>query len=136
MVKKIELEIDEMLYNVAQQKLDMTLSEFLEYSLSMYIHQDDEYSTLFKKGAKLQNDFNNIRKRMYELEKRYDENKDNQEYYDKAMITVDRIYSELGYIGKNQLNKIANQNNLNHVDLIHYVENLQYKVTNFGALPK
>ena len=67
---------------------------------------------------------------------RYDKNKNNQEYYDSAMITVNRLYDKQGYIGKNQLKAIANRNNLNHIDLIYYVENLDYKVTNFGALPK
>ena len=57
--------------------------------------------------------------------------------YDNAMITITRIYNELGYIGKNQLRKIANQNNLNHTDLIKYVrKNTDYEITNFGDLPK
>lgn len=133
----IKINIDEELYKASKDKLNMSLDEFVDYSLTMFIHQEDEYSRLFQKGAKLQSELNKLQKRMLELEVRNDENKNNQEYYDKAMITVNRIHNELGYIGKNQLKKIANNNNLNHIDLIHYVERLDdYNITNFGDLPK
>lgn len=134
---KVTLEISKELYIASKDKLDMSLNDFIEYSLSMYIFNDDEYSTLFKKACKHYNELNNVKNRMYALERKNRSNKDNQKYYDKAMVTVTRIHNRLGYIGKNQLRKIANQNNLNHNDLIRYVSNLDgFTVTNFGNLPK
>ena len=103
----------------------------------MYVFNDDEYSSLFKKACKHYKELNNVKNKMYLLEKKNRSNKDNQKAYDNCMVTVDRIHNALGYIGKNQLRKIANQNNLNHNDLIRYVSRLEgYTVTNFGDLPK
>lgn len=134
---KVTLEIDEILWDTAKDDLDMSPNDFFEYALTMYIFNDDEYSKLFRKGAKLYKDLLKIKDKMFNLEKSNRKNKSNQEAYDNAMITVSRIHSGLGYIGKNQLRKIANQNNLNHGDLIRYVErNTDYKITNFGDLPK
>ena len=134
---KIVLEISEELYHTSKDKLDMSIDDFLEYSLSMYVYNDDEYSALFKKACKHYKELKNAKDKMYLLEKKNRMNKDNKKSYDEAMITVSRIHSRLGYIGKNQLRKIANQNNLNHNDLIRYVTRLDgYTVTNFGDLPK
>ena len=139
MTDKVEvtLEIDRILWDNAQDDLDMSPNDFFEYALTMYIFNEDEYSKLFRKGAKLYNDLNRIKDKMFNLEKDNRKNKSNEEAYVKSMITITRIHNELGYIGKNQLRKIANQNNLNHSDLIRYVErNTDYTITNFGDLPK
>lgn len=133
---EIKLSVDKMLWENAQDDLDMSPNLFFEYALTMYIFNDDEYSKLFRKGAKLYSELDRIKDKMFNLEKNNRNNVSNEESYNTAMITVNRIYNELGYIGKNQLRKIANQNNLNHSDLIKYVERNGYKVTNFGDIPK
>ena len=133
----ITLEVDKVLWDNAQDDLDMSPNLFFEYALTMHIINNDEYSELFRKGAKLYSELDKIKDKMFNLENDNRKNKSNQEAYDKSMITINRIVGELGYIGKNQLRKIANQNNLNHSDLIKYVErNTDYTITNFGDLPK
>ena len=133
----ITLEVDKVLWDNAQDDLDMSPNLFFEYALTMYIINNDEYSELFRKGAKLYSELDKIKDKMFNLENDNRKNKSNQEAYDKSMITINRIVGELGYIGKNQLRKIANQNNLNHSDLIKYVErNTDYTITNCGDLPK
>lgn len=134
---KTEIHIDEELYHNSINKLDMSLSDFVEYSLSMLIYNDDKYSKLFQKGCKSYNDLLNFRKKLYALEEKNNRNKSNQEAYDNAMISILRIHDKIGYIGKNQLRKIANQNDLNHMDLIEYVKrNTNCEIRNFGGIPK
>lgn len=134
---RITIEINTDLYLSAKDKLDLSIDEFVEYSMSMFVHNDDEYSKLFSKGCKTYTELQKIKARMYKLELKNRKNEDNQEAYDNAMETVNRIHSNMGYIGKNQLRKIANQNDLNHDALIKYVSDLGiYDIRNFGGLPK
>lgn len=136
--KKIEikLNIDEHLWLLAKDKLDMTGSEFLEYALRLYIREDSQVARLFKKGIKLQMELNKVTARLYKLENR--NSKDiNVEEFESAMETVFRIQDVLGYVGKNQLKKIATQREFNINEWIKYVQNQEnIIVKNFGELPK
>ena len=135
--RKLEIEVDEILYLSSKDKLDMSLDEFIEYSLSMYLNNTDEYSLLFQKACEHYKNYKNTIQKMNKITQNNRQNKYTQQNYDTAMITVNRIHGRLGYIGKNQIRKIANQNNLNHVDLIRYVEKQGiYDVRNFGDSPK
>ena len=92
---------------------------------------------LMKKASQLQSELNQIQGRMYKLQNKNKENNNNQELYEKAMVTVNRIHNELGYIGKNQIRRIANQNELNSEHFLRYVQKQEdIIVKNYGALPK
>jgi hypothetical protein len=134
---KTEIEIDKELYYNSIDKLDMTLSEFVEYSLNMLIYNDDKYSKLFQKGCKSYKELLNFRNKLYSLEEKNKKNKSNKENYDMAMISIQRMHDKLGYIGKNQIREIANRNDLNHNDLMNYIKrNTSYEIRNFGGLPR
>lgn len=128
--------VDEDLWLSAKDKLEMSRSDFIDYVLSIYLMEDSEVSRLMKKGAKLQTELNQTIGRIQSLE-----NKNNgvktSESYKKLMPTVYRIHDALGYIGRNQLRKLATQNELNPSGFIRYVEKQEgIEVKKYGALPK
>lgn len=128
--------VDEDLWLSAKNKLEMSRSDFIDYVLSIYLMEDSEVSRLMKKGAKLQTELNQTIGRIQSLE-----NKNNgvktSESYKKLMPTVYRIHDALGYIGRNQLRKLATQNELNPSGFIRYVEKQEgIEVKKYGALPK
>ena len=128
--------VDEDLWLSAKDKLEMSRSDFIDYILSIYLMEDSEVSRLMKKGAKLQTELNQTIGRIQSLE-----NKNNgvktSESYKKLMPTVYRIHDALGYIGRNQLRKLATQNELNPSGFIRYVEKQEgIEVKKYGALPK
>lgn len=129
--------IDERLWDSVRNDLDITLGEFVEQSLRLFSGEDTEMGKLMKKASQLQSELNQIQGRMYKLQNKNKENNNNQELYEKAMVTVNRIHNELGYIGKNQIRRIANQNELNSEYFLRYVQKQEdIIVKNYGALPK
>lgn len=138
LTKKIEvkLNVDEHLWLLAKDKLDMNGSEFLEYALRLYLREDSQIAKLFKKGIKLQMELNKVTARMYKLQNKNKSNLNIKEF-ENAMETVYRIQDVLGYVGKNQLQRIANQREFNNNDWIKYVQNQEgIIVKNYGELPK
>ena len=128
--------VDEDLWLSAKDKLDMSRSDFIDYVLSIYLMEDSEVSRLMKKGAKLQAELNQTIGRIQSLENKNNGMK-NTELYEQLMPTVYRIHNALGYIGRNQLRKLATQNEINPTGFIRYVEKQEgIEVKKYGALPK
>lgn len=138
MSEKIEvtIEIDEYLWVLAKDKLDMSRSEFVEYALRLYLREDNQESRLLKKGVQLQSELNKITGRLYKLQNKNNNNV-NAKQFEEAMETVYRIHKVLGYVGKNQLQKIANQKEFSYSEWELYVKKQDgIIVKNYGELPK
>ena len=133
---EVTIEVDEYLWVLAKDKLNMSRSEFVEYALRLYLREDSQESKLFKKGVQLQSDLNKITGRLHKLQRKNNANV-NIEQFDEAMETVYRIHNVLGYVGKNQLQKIANQKEFNYNEWESYVRKQDgVIVKNYGELPK
>lgn len=130
---KHEITVDENLLLRAKSELDMSIDEFIEYSLTMYLQHEDNYAKLFYDGAKHYSQLKKIQDKMYAMEHK---TKSNNNSYDNAMIIVDRIHTNLGHIGKDRLRKIAADNDIGGTDLINHTISLGYNVTNFTATAK
>lgn len=129
--------IDEALWDSVKNDLNISLGEFVEQSLLLFAGKDTEMGRLMKKATQLQSELNQIQGRIYKLQNKNKDNIDNQELYEKAMVTVNRIHNVLGYIGRNQLRNIANQNEINSEHFIRYVQKQDgITIKNYGALPK
>lgn len=138
MTDKIEvtITIDEYLWSLAKDKLDMGRSEFVEYALRLYLREDSNVSRVFKRGVELQAELDKVTNRLYTLQNK-NKTKFNEKEYLEAMETVYRINDVLGYVGKNQLKKIANQREFNAKQWIQYVEKQEgIIIKNYGELPK
>lgn len=138
MTDKIEvtITIDEYLWSLAKDKLDMGRSEFVEYALRLYLREDSNVSRVFKRGVELQAELDKVTNRLYTLQNK-NKTKFNEKEYLEAMKTVYRINDVLGYVGKNQLKKIANQREFNAKQWIQYVEKQEgIIIKNYGELPK
>lgn len=134
MKEEIITRINKDLYLQAKDELDMSFDEFVEYALTIYLSRDnvDEYARLFRKACKLYNDLDNVKQKLYNLSE-FDDSDD----YSKCIETVDRMHNRLGYVGRNQLRKIAKNNNVSPTGLINFIERTgEYDVRNFGDAPK
>lgn len=128
--------VDEDLWTSAKEKLDMSRSEFIDYVLTIFLVEDSEISRLMKKGAKLQSELNQTIGRIQSLENK-NNGIDTTKKYNELMPTVIRIHNALGYIGRNQLRKLATQNEVNPTGFIRFVEKQEgIVVKKYGALPK
>lgn len=114
----------------------MSRSEFVEYALRLYLREDNQESRLLKKGVQLQSELNKITGRLYKLQNKNNNNV-NAKQFEEAMETVYRIHKVLGYVGKNQLQKIANQKEFSYSEWELYVKKQDgIIVKNYGELPK
>lgn len=128
--------IDDQLWLKAQNELPMPINEFIENCFRWYLGTDTKNSRLLKKAVKLQTELDKVTNKIYKEQNRKS-NIDNTQEYIKAMETVYRIHNELGYIGRNQLEKIGNQHNFNINDWIKFVSDTdEITIENYGALPK
>ena len=133
---EVVITIDEYLWNLAKDKLNMSRSEFIEYALRLYLREDSNVSRVFKKGINLQVELDKVTNRLYSLENK-NKTKYNEREYSEAMETVYRINDVLGYVGKNQLKKIANQREFNVNQWLRFVEKQDgIVIKNYGELPK
>lgn len=133
---EVVITIDEYLWNLAKDKLNMSRSEFIEYALRLYLREDSNVSRVFKKGINLQVELDKVTNRLYALENK-NKTKYNEKEYLEAMETVYRINDVLGYVGKNQLKKIANQREFNVNQWLRFVEKQEgIVIKNYGELPK
>ena len=134
--QEIKVKIDEDLYSQSKEKLKMSFSEFVEYCISLYINADDQYSQIFKNACDSYNKYLRYREKLHKLEKNNFTNENNLTEFKQAIDTMNRIHDKIGYIGKNQIRNIATRNDLNPNTLIHYAEEHEYDVRNFGDSPK
>ena len=132
---KCDISIDKELLLNAKNKLTMSLDDFVEYSLSMYLQHDDKYAKLFYEGAEHYSELKKIQDKIHALDNKKED--DNDESLEKAMFMIQRIHDEMKYIGKNQIRDAAINYDLSPNDLVSYVESLDgFEVRKFGALPK
>ena len=129
----VEITVDENLLLRAKSELTMSLDDFVEYALTMYLQHEDSYAKLFYDGAKHYSELKKIQEKMQRMDSN---DPKNNESYNKAMATVERIHSNLGHIGKDKLRKIAVDNDISGADLINHTISLGYTVTNFTATMK
>lgn len=135
MKEAVTVNITKELYLQAKNNLEMSIDDFIEYSLSLYLSKDtnDEYARLFSKACKLYNDLENVKKKLNKLANTESDEVD----YTECIETINRIHDKLGYVGRNQIRKIAKNNNVSPVRLMDYVEaSGVYDVRNFGDAPK
>ena len=111
----------------------MSPNLFFEYALTMYLQHEDSYAKLFYDGAKHYSELKKIQEKMQRMDSN---DPKNNESYNKAMVTVERIHSNLGHIGKDKLRKIAVDNDISGADLINHTISLGYTVTNFTVTMK
>ena len=129
----IQIKIDPILLLRAKSELTMSIDEFVEYALTMYLRHEDSYAKLFYDGAKHYTALKKIQTKMGKLEK----NANDDSSYEQAMETVSRIHGNLDHIGKDKLRKIAADNDIGVNDFINHVISLgEYNVTNYTATMK
>lgn len=129
--------VDNTIWELAQDKIDISLSLFIENTLKIYLGQDDELGKLMKKEAELQREIDAIQSKICQLRDKQRKESEKQYLFDKPMLTVNRIHDRLGYVGENQLRKIANQNDLPPQQLIDYCKQQDnITIERFAELPK
>ena len=129
--------IDNTIWDLAQDKIDISLSLFIENTLKMYLGQDDELSKLMKKEVELQKELDIVQSKICQTREKQRKENNQKHIYDDAMTTINRIADRLGYIGENQIRKIANQNDIPPQQLIEHCRvNTNLKIENFGESPK
>ena len=128
--------MDDYIWDLAREELDVSISEFVENQLRTYLDEDDELSVLMKEEANLQNKLNSIQAKICNLRERKHDEKVRKKEFDNAMISINSIHNELGYVGKNQIKFIAKKNDLSTVELLEHCRDEELNITNFGEIPK
>ena len=133
---KHSVSIDDNIWELAKDQLDISMSAFFFLLLRSYLGEEDELSKLLRREAKLQNELDVVQAKICQLRDKRKKQLKQEHVLDKPMITVNRIHNKMGYIGRNQLRKIAHQNDIPPNILIEHCEKQKLNLRNFGELPK
>ena len=121
---------------MARDKLDMSISEYCENQLRAFLGEEDQLSKLLRKEAKLQSELDVVQAKICQLRDRNRKKSKQKKVFDEAMIPINRIHERLGYVGRNQIRKIAHQNDIPPQQLIEHCEELKLNLKNFAEVPK
>ena len=136
MVKKQRcINISDDVWNRLNTEVDMSNSQVIERLLRIYLDESDEEAELMKLAEKQQHDLDITLSKLCEIRERKKNQKKNGTLFDSAMVSINRIYEKLGYVGKNQIKNIAKQNDVSSIELEEHIKDKGIPVKNLYAPP-
>ena len=130
------ISIDDEIWEKAGEKLE-NRSAFIEHQLRLIVdstfEQEDE---ILKTINEKREEINVLEDKLCSYrKKRLKKSQDNQ-LFDAAMVSINRLHDNLGAIGKNQIKKIARRNHIPFDLLLSHCYEKELNVVNFGEVPK
>ena len=130
------ISIDEDVWEKAGGKLE-NRSAFIENQLRLAVDlANDEEDELLKKKKKKREEINVLEDELCSYRKKRLKKSQENHLFDTAMISINRLYTNLGEVGKNQIKNIARSNHIPYDLLLNHCYEQNIKIVNFGAVPK
>ena len=132
--KKVSISIDPVLWDEAGVKIP-NRSAFIEEQLELYLANDlseekEVLELIDEKNAEL----SVLEGKLCKLrEARLKKVKD-VDIFDAPMVSINRLHSKLGHVGKNQIKMFAKNNDVPYDALLQYVVDLGLNIVNFAEV--
>ena len=110
-------------------------SATIEHLLRLYLDEGDEEAELMKLAEKQQRELDITLAKLCDIREKKRKRKKQDSLYDAPLVTINRIYDKLGFVGKNQIIQIAKQHNLDEDLLIDKCVKSNIKVVKFYNPP-
>lgn len=129
------INISDDVWNRLSNDVDTSNSQIIEHLLRIYLDESDEEAELMKLAEKQQNALNITLSKLCEVRERKKNKKKNGTLFDKPMESINRIYENIGFVGKNQIKNIAKQNDVSALELEEHIKSMDIPVKNMYAPP-
>ena len=132
--KKVSISIDADLWDEAGVKIP-NRSAFIEEQLELYLANDlseekEVLELIDEKNAEL----SILEGKLCKLrEARLKKVKD-VDIFENPMVSINRVHSKLGHVGKNQIKMFAKRNEVPYDALLQHVEGLGFNIVNFAEV--
>jgi len=133
--KTVNITIDEHIWDLARDILG-NRSAWIEKQLRIALNEEDDETKIMKKIQKKENEINVLKDKLCKLRERKANQLKVVGLFDKSMISINRMHSKLGAIGKNQIRRIAKVNDVPSVELINYCEEKGLNIVEYLEVPK
>lgn len=134
--EKLTLSVDGVLIEMAKQRLDTSISQFLENQLRRYFSAGDDVQRILDENQELNNKLNANNERLSHIRKKEAMDAEFNKPLEKAMTILNRMHERLGVIGENQISYIAGSNNLEFHMLKEECEKEGMNIVPFSEVPK
>lgn len=128
--------IDKNVWALAKDKLPTSRSAFIEHQIKLFLNIEDPEQKVLDKICSKKQELHALEDKLYSIQEAKKLKKENGIDFSNCMIPVNRLVSNQGNIGRNQLRNIAHQNDVSSEDLEqHCIEN-DIEIVNFAEVPK
>ena len=132
--KNVTLSVNPELWALSKDILPYNRSEFFERCLEDFIGSTDEIADLKKEIENLEIELKNKKLKLEHLENKKKINSEDKAVINKAMETVQRIVKEHGSITNQQIEHIANNNQLSKYVLTKEIHENKLKIVKIGEV--
>ena len=126
-VKKT-ITLDKDLADAAKTKLAMPLSTFLNLCLQEELNASDEIEEVKKEISEYESHLTFLRSKLCRLEKDKQVEIDSKKGLLEAFNTLERIHSQYGKIGENQIDNVAMYRKVDRFELLHMCQDAGFEV--------
>lgn len=134
--KKVSISIDPEIWENAKLKLD-NCSAFIEEQLDVYLSNDlTEERELLKLIEEKNAELSILEGKLCKLREARLSKVNDMDIFEAPMVSLNRLHSGLGCIGKNQIKIFANKNNVPYDALLDHVISSGLNVVNYAEVAK
>lgn len=134
--KKVSISIDPDIWEDAKIKLG-NCSQFIESQLEMYLGNDlSEEREVLKLIEEKNAELSVLEGKLCKLREARLSKVDDMNIFEAPMVSIRRIHGNLGHVGKNQIKRFANQNDVPYDALLEHVVSEGLRVVNFAEVRK
>jgi len=133
--KTVNITLDEHIWDLAKDVLG-NRSAWIEKQLRIALNEEDDEAQIMKKIQKKENEVNVLKDKLCKLREKKAKQLQVDGIFDKSMVSINRIHSKLGFVGKNQIRKIAKVNDVPSRELIDFCLEQGLNLVEFYEVPK
>lgn len=134
--KKISLTIEEELWDDANHRIK-NKSKFVETALRSYLYGDvSEEEEIVEEIEDLTSQLEILKVKLCALRESRRKSLTDDESFEAPMMTLNRLYGALGYVGENQIKKFARIHNVDERSLKKHIVKKGWKIMPFAEVNK
>lgn len=128
--------IDDNKWDALATVVNGSRSAWIERQIDIALNIEDEEAKLIQRIEHLDNQLNVAKDKLCQIRQAKKERLESASAFDECMVSLNRLNSKLGGVGRNQIRNIARKNDVPALELEEHCINLGLNVVNFMEVPK
>ena len=133
--KTVHITIDEHIWDLAGDIIG-NRSAWIEKQFRIALNEEDDETQIMKNIQKKENEINVLKDKLCKIREQKSKQLQVIGLFDNAMVSINRIHSKLGFVGKNQIRRIAKANDVPAMELINLCIDKGLNLVEYYEVPK